>query len=224
MRGFILAITKITLGLGLVAALAITALNGYVCGRSAEHILTEEEAVLLEDVDCILVLGCSVRSDGTPSAMLRDRVETGIRLYKQGIANKILMSGDHGQDTYNEVQVMKNMAVEAGIPDEDIFMDHAGFSTYESVYRAKEIFQTKKVVIVTQKYHLYRAIYAAEELGMSAMGVSADVQQYAGQWMREIREIAARVKDFFAAGLKVEPTYLGEVIPVNGDGNQTNDR
>lgn len=224
MRGIILTIMRITLLLGLAMMMIAAALNGYVCGRAAEHIVTEEKAAMLQNADCILVLGCSVRADGTPSAMLQDRVETGIRLYKQGVADKILMSGDHGQDDYNEVQVMKDMAVAAGVPAEDVFMDHAGFSTYESVYRAKEIFQADKIVIVTQKYHLYRGIYTAEELGLSAYGVPADSQRYAGQWMRDLREIAARVKDFFAAEMKIEPTYLGEAIPVDGDGNQTNDR
>ena len=224
MRGIILAIMRIAL-LAAVTILVVTvAINGYVCGRAAEHIVTEEEAAVQKNVDCILVLGCSVRADGTPSAMLKDRVEAGIRLYKQGAADKILMSGDHGQDNYNEVQVMKDMAVAAGIPDEDVFMDHAGFSTYESVYRAKEIFQADSIIVVTQEYHLYRGIYIAEALGISALGVSADDQRYAGQWMRDLREIAARVKDFFVAEMKIEPTYLGEVISVDGDGNQTNDK
>jgi vancomycin permeability regulator SanA len=102
-------------------------------------------------------------------------------------------------------------------------MDHAGFSTYESMYRAKEIFQAKKVIIVTQQYHLYRAIYIAESLGLEAYGVAADYRSYYGQTKRDIREVLARVKDFGTSILKPKPTYLGDAIPIWGDGNQTND-
>jgi vancomycin permeability regulator SanA len=133
------------------------------------------------------------------------------------------MSGDHGREDYDEVDVMKSFAVEAGVPSEDVFMDHAGFSTYESMYRAKEIFQARKVIIITQEYHLYRAIYIAEQLGMEAYGVAADYRAYYDQTKRDIREILARVKDFGTSLLKPKPTYLGKAIPIWGDGNLTND-
>ena len=103
-------------------------------------------------------------------------------------------------------------------------MDHAGFSTYESMYRAKEVFEAKKVVIVTQKYHLHRALYVAEKLGIDAYGVSSDPRTYRGQFVREIREILARDKDFFKCIVKPEPTYLGDTIPVSGNGDTTNDK
>ena len=182
-----------------------------------------EEAAQLDDVDCILVLGCGVKADGTPSLMLRDRLERSVQLYQQGVAPKLLMSGDHGQEDYDEVGAMKRYAMDAGVPSSDVFMDHAGFSTYESMYRAKEVFQAEKIVIVSQEYHLYRAIYIAQALGMEAYGVAADGQDYAGQWGRDVREVLARVKDFFTALLQPMPTYLGEAVPVSGDGNVTND-
>ena len=172
------------LGLG-----ALLGVNAYVKGSTRERILTPEEAVKLEDMDCVLVLGCGVMSNGKPSAMLRDRLIRGIELYESGVAPKLLMSGDHGRVEYDEVNTMKGYAMEAGIPSEDIFMDHAGFSTYESMYRAKEIFRAKRIVIVSQEYHLYRAIYAARRLGLEAYGVSADLNLYAGQTYRDCREI-----------------------------------
>ncbi len=119
---------------------------------------------------------------------------------------------------------MKQVAIDNGIPSADIFMDHAGFSTYDSIYRAKEIFQAQKVIIVTQKYHLYRALYIANQLGLKAYGVAADTRSYAGQSYRELREILARDKDFVKSIFKVKPTYLGEAIPVSGNGDVTNDK
>ena len=133
------------------------------------------------------------------------------------------MSGDHGREEYDEVNIMKKYAIENGVPSENIFMDHAGFSTYESIYRAKDIFKAKKVVIVTQKYHLYRALYIANQLGLEAYGVGADPRQYVGATYRELREIIARNKDFIKCILKPEPTYLGDTIPVSGNGDITND-
>ena len=155
--------------------------------------------------------------------MLEDRLRRAVELYDLGAAPKILMTGDHGRVHYDEVATMKAHAVNAGIASENVFMDHAGFSTYESMYRAKEIFQVKKVLIITQEYHLYRAIYIAERLGMEAYGVAADYQAYYGQTKRDIREVLARVKDFGTSMFKPKPTYLGEAIPIWGDGNLTND-
>lgn len=198
--------------------------NSYVKSSASDRIITSEEAAKLTDVDCILVLGCQVKDDGTPSDMLKDRLTRGIEVYNLGAAPKLLMSGDHGREEYDEVGTMKLYAIDAGIASEDIFMDHAGFSTYESVYRAKEIFEADKIIIITQEYHLYRALYIAEELGVEAYGVSSDYHTYAGQSMRECREILARCKDFVTTIFKPEPTYMGEAIPVSGNGDITNDR
>ncbi|MBE6563229.1 MAG: SanA protein [Ruminococcaceae bacterium] len=207
--------------LGILGAAAVFALDAYVKSSTEERIIPEDAATAMEDVDCILVLGCLVRGDGSPSHMLSDRIDTGISLYKTGAAPKLLMSGDHGRENYDEVGTMKDIAVAEGIPSADVFEDHAGFSTYESLYRAKEIFGVKKVIIVTQKYHLYRALYIARSLGIEAYGVHADLRTYSGQMNREVREILARVKDFGTSALKPEPTYLGEFIPISGDGDIT---
>ena len=176
------------------------------------------------DADCILVLGAGVREDGSPSLMLRDRLNTSVLLYEFEVSDRMLMSGDHGRVEYDEVNVMKGIAVETGIPSEHVFMDHAGFSTYDSLYRAKHIFQAEKVIIVTQEYHLYRALYIARSLGMEAIGVAAPGENYYGQTYRELREMAARTKDFVVTMWKPEASIMGEAIPISGDGNVTNDK
>lgn len=213
----------VLLGTGCVGLCLLMSINAFVKQQTKSRILTAEEAAAL-DADCILVLGCGVRPDGTPSNMLEDRILTGVELYEKGTSNKLLMSGDHGREDYDEVNLMKAFAIDKGICSQDIFMDHAGFSTYESVYRVKEIFQAKKVVIVSQTYHLPRALYIAKRMGLDAYGVSADKRPYRKKIYRELREITARGKDFLMAWIQPKPSYLGEAIPVNGNGDVTNDR
>ena len=203
-----------------LCAAAPFAVNAYVTGSTAEEILSAEEASD-ESADCVLVLGAYVYPDGTLSDMLEDRVKTGIELYKNGAAKKLLFSGDHGQENYDEVNAMKAYALEQGVPEEDIFLDHAGFSTYESVYRAGAVFEVKKVIIVTQKYHLYRALYAAERLGLEAVGVDGALRRYVGQDRQDVREFLARNKDFLSCIFQPKPTYLGDPIPISGDGRAT---
>lgn len=190
---------------------------------STDTVSAEEEAALQEiDPECIMVLGASVNNKtGEPSKMLRDRLDLGIELYNKGVAPKLLFSGDNGQVAYNEVDIMKKYAVEAGVPAEDIFLDHAGFSTYESVYRAQSIFQINRMVVVTQGYHLYRALYGCKRTGIEALGAASDQKTYRGQEMREIREVLARDKDFAMWIVKPEPTYMGETIPISGSGLET---
>ena len=167
-RKMLIGIAVVVLCVLLLGAFALLGVNAYVKGTTRDRIVTAEEASDLSDVDCILVLGCLVRSDGSPSDMLADRLYCGIALYRNGVSPKLLMSGDHGQKEYNEVATMKKYATDAGVPSRDVFMDHAGFSTYESMYRAKEIFGAKKIVIVTQEYHMSRAVYIANSLGLDA--------------------------------------------------------
>lgn len=211
------------LALGILGAGVVLGIDAYVVHSTSSQLLTPEEAALIENVDCILVLGCKVKSDGEPSAMLHDRLRRGVELYHAGAAPKLLMSGDHGTVTYNEVHSMKQYAIENGIASDDVFMDHAGFSTYESIYRARDIFQAEKIIIVTQEYHLYRALYIAQALGVEAYGVNADYRNYSGQIARDIREILARNKDFLTSIFKPYPAYLGEAIPIWGSGDLTND-
>lgn len=214
----------VLLCLAVVGIAILFIINGHVKSVGKDRILTVEKAAELDDVDCIIVLGCQVKDDGSLSHMLRDRLIRALEVYEVGAVPKLMMSGDHGREDYDEVGAMKNYAIENGVPSENVFMDHAGFSTYETVYRAKEIFEADKVIIVTQEYHLYRALYIAEQLGVDAYGVSSDLNTYAGQSMRDFREVLARCKDWAMCIFKPEPTYLGEVIPVSGNGDLTNDK
>lgn len=216
-------IISILCGCIILLGCALLAVNTYVKSSVTDRIIAAEDLSDQLDADCILVLGCQVKADGVPSHMLEDRLRRSIELYNMDVAPKLLMSGDHGRTDYNEVGTMKQYAEDKNVPSSDIFMDHAGFSTYESLYRAKEIFGVQRVIIVTQEYHLYRALYIAEQMGMEAYGVPADYRTYWGQTKREIREILARCKDMLTTAFEVPPTYGGETIPINGDGNLTND-
>lgn len=206
----------------IIIAIIILGINLYVRLSTRKQILKGNDYTNLSNIDCIIILGAGIWGD-KPSHMLEDRLLEGINLYKNNVSTKIIMSGDHGSTDYDEVNIMKNYAIDKGVPSTDVFMDHAGFSTYESIYRAKNIFEAKKVIIVTQKYHLYRALYIANQLGLEAYGVGADPRKYVGATYREIREILARDKDFFQCIFKPKPTYLGDAIPVSGDGDVTND-
>lgn len=201
----------------LTFVLSLCAINIYVCARESFHILTPQEA-MEKDADCIIVLGAAVSNGDTPSPMLQDRLDCGISLYKGGAAPKMLMSGDHGTQYYNEVGVMLQYAVDNGVPAENVFLDHAGFSTYESLYRAKYIYGADKVIICTQTYHLYRAMYIGDMLGMEVYGVPSETREYAGQMYYNCREFAARIKDFGYCIIWPEPTLLGDPIDLSGSG------
>ena len=212
----------ICLCLAILGGLAVAGINIYMYADGSKRLRTEADS--FEGADCIMVLGCQVKDDGSLSHMLEDRLKRGVALYKAGAAPKLLMSGDHGTTNYNEVQAMKQYAIDQGVPAEDIFMDHAGFSTYESVYRARDVFQVKRIIIVTQEYHLYRALHIADALGLEAWGVDTAYRSYSGQFVREIREILARVKDLGISIFKPKPTYLGDPIDLHGSGDATNDK
>ena len=216
-------ILKIIIILISIMILGPNVINDYVVYSTKDKIIDEKDYDTLEDIDCILVLGAGAWGN-SPSPLLGDRLDKGIELYEKNVAPKILMSGDHGQIEYDEVNVMKDYALEKNIPSNDIFMDHAGFSTYESMYRAKAIFKAKRIVIVTQEYHLYRSLYIANKLGLEAYGVATIENNYAGQYYRDAREFLARNKDFVKVIFKPKPTYLGEEIPITGNGNITNDK
>ena len=217
-------IVCIMIAMGILAAGSVLIVNSHIKNYAKPYILDADGITTLDvSFDCALVLGCKVKADGRPSDMLHDRLQRGIELYNAGAVPKLLMSGDHGQTEYDEVNTMKQFAIDNGIASSDVFMDHAGFSTYESMYRARDVFDAKRIVIVTQEYHLYRAIYIARKLGIEAYGVPSDYHIYVGQSARETREILARYKDFFSTIIKPEPTYLGGVIPISGDGDNTND-
>ncbi|MEI6222850.1 MAG: ElyC/SanA/YdcF family protein [bacterium] len=172
-----------------------------------------------------LVLGAQVYADGTLSDMLLDRVETGMELYKAGKIKKLIMSGDHGKPNYDEVNAMRRYALEKGVPAEDLFMDHAGFDTYDSFYRARDVFQITDVIIITQAFHLPRAVYIANKLGLKATGIIADKRGYGVyEEKAEFREQFANIKALLDVHIfHSKPTYLGNPIPITGDGQTTLD-
>ncbi len=188
--------------------------------------LTETENIKA-DPTAILVLGAGVRANGTPSNMLEDRLLCALALYEKGCCDTILVSGDHGSTDYDEVNVMKRYLVERGVPSERIFMDHAGFSTYDSLYRAKKIFGVESLIIVTQEYHAYRALMIGRHLGVECQAVSAPIlstqaSSYVGQNWYFFRESIARCKDFLFCLFRPLPSYLGESISLSGNGDVTN--
>lgn len=207
-----------------VLFLLVLALSGNAVVKATSEKKIYRDSMPEEPCDCILVLGCGLTDDGKPKQMLRARLDCAIGLYKEGVSEKLLMSGDHGRVTYDEVNAMKDYARKNGVPSEDIFMDHAGFSTYETMYRAKVVFEVQSACIVTQEYHLYRAVYDAEKMGIDAFGVCAEENHTVKQEYRELREIAARNKDLLYCIVKPKPKYLGDSIPISGNGDVTNDR
>jgi len=208
--------------LGFLSAFFALWVNYHVQEVGSQYILQPDQ---ITEADAILVLGAYVFPDGTVSHVLNDRLSVGYEVYQMGKAPKIIVSGDHGRKDYDEVNAMKAFLKDKKVPSEDVFMDHAGFSTYESIYRARDIFKVKKLIIVTQEYHLMRAVFIARELGIEAYGVTSDKRNYLYMAQYELREIAARNKDFLMAKIfKPEPTFLGEEIPVSGDGRATEDK
>ncbi len=168
-----------------------------------------------------IVLGAKVKADGTPSDILRDRLLTAIDLYRAGSVDKILVSGDDGQVEYDEVNAMRVYLLAASVDPDDIFLDHAGFDTYDSMIRARKVFGVAKAIVVTQTYHLPRALYLADAFGIDAQGVAADRQTYLGIFRYEARELLADVKAVIDVVLHASPHFLGETIDVTGDGRMT---
>lgn len=203
------------------AVIVVAGTNVWVLQTTKNNIHTVQEVANF-NADAIVVLGASVKPDGSLSQILADRVEGAIVLYQEGVAPKIIMSGDNGEASYNECAAMKNYAIERGVPSEDIFCDHAGFSTYDTMYRAKYIFGCERVVVSTQTYHLYRAIYTGEGLGMTVAGIPTDMRDYDNQLYYDVREVAARTKDFFKTLVCASPAIGGTSISLDQSGDVTN--
>jgi vancomycin permeability regulator SanA len=198
----------------LTLALTVATANAIVLagGRSAEGTLA--------DADCALVLGAGVREDGSPTDVLRDRLDEALALYRAGRVRRLLVSGDHHRDSYDEPNTMRRYLEANGVPSSDIFMDHAGVDTYSSVWRAKHVFGAQRVVVVTQRFHLSRAVWCARALGMEAEGIAADRHIYrAGTWF-ELREIGSRTKAFVDIGVG-RTARGGPPIDLQGDGRVT---
>lgn len=204
-------------------ALFIVITNLVVLISTKSSIISENDATLTHKSDAILVLGASVYADGTPSGILQDRLNEAARLYFAGDAPRIIVSGDGRQTSYNEPAAMKEYLIGLGIPSSAIFCDRAGYSTYDSSYRARYIFNCSSLIIVTQSYHLPRALYSARGLGIDAVGVPSNGGPYANQGYYDLREIPARTKDFIYTLAKKTSAILGEPVSLAQSGDVTND-
>ena len=197
-------------------------INIHIINSTKDQIINLNDIKKEDHIDAILVLGCKVNGN-SPSLMLAKRLEKGLDVYNK-LHSKILLSGDHGSNDYDEVDVMSDYYLNTTVNSEDLFLDHAGFSTYDSIYRAKYIFKIKKMVIITQEYHMYRALYLANKLDIDAIGIVAnDIPQKTVMLKNEIREILSRNKSFVYGIIKPSSKYLGDEIPITGKGNIKND-
>lgn len=203
------------LALGLTANVAIKRSSAQAICRSAEDVPTKPVAI---------VFGAKVGSLG-PSHILRDRLDAGIRLYKLGRVGKLLLSGDHGRQEYDEVNAMRAYALERGVAAEDLFLDHAGFRTYATLYRARDVFGVTSAVLVTNEFHLPRAIYTGKRFGMDVVGLTSDARSYRSWLRNDCREFLARTLAWLQVNvIRPRPKYLGPPIDITGDGRVTHDK
>ena len=216
MRGLLALVILAVLAMGIPNAFMFLQNVGDI--KSADTAETDADSF---DADAIMVLGASVRADGSPSPILKDRLDTAIDLYKRGVAPKLIMSGDNSDTHYNEVMNMCAYAIEQGVSKDDIFCDHAGIKTYDSMYRARYVFQAKRLVLVTNEYHLYRSMFLCKSFGIDAWGVSSDKGSYTDMAYYEEREFMARVKDFCGVILNVEPATYSGTVSLEGSGTVT---
>jgi len=202
-------------------ALAVLAVNVWILAATSSH--RHRSAADVPAAQAAIVLGALVRPDGRPSDMLADRLETALELYRARQVRKILVSGDHGRVAYDEVNAMRRWLQERGVSPRDIFMDHAGFDTYDTMVRARKVFCVESAVVVTQAFHLPRGVYLARSVGIDASGLVADRRGYRSIVQCHVRESLARVKAFAEVARKSSPKYLGPVIPIETDGWATSD-
>jgi vancomycin permeability regulator SanA len=230
MKKVIKKLIIILLLLILTVAVAGLCINIHMLNYSKKYIAedTRELSQIIQNrSQAVIVLGAYVYDNGQPCPMLADRLLTGLSTYEDGLAPKILLSGDHGTRGYDEVNAMKHFVFDKKVPAKDVFLDHAGFSTYDSIIRAREVFEVESAVISTQEYHLTRAVYIARQAGIRAYGIKADLRRYPRSEMvrYEVREWLARIKDFiYIRILKPDPVYLGEKIPITGESSPSYDK
>ncbi|SEO53314.1 SanA protein [Flavobacterium sp. CF108] len=207
---------RIALYLAIIGLIAIVSVNYYVRSSTKNKIYYTVKKFPKNDVG--IIFGAGINGD-QPSKYLKDRLDAGILLYKMKRINKILLSGDNGRDEYDELTVMKNYCYNHGVDTTKIFVDYAGFDTYSTMYRAKHIFKIKKATLISQEYHLNRAIYIGQKLGIKSAGYSANNGEYHGYKYVCFREYGSIFKSFFDVLRDREPRFLGNPININGLSN-----
>ena len=205
----------------IIACLFLAAVGADIYVATADNGRIYDRADDLPPAQAVLVLGAAVYRNGAMSDVFTDRANVALEVYRAGKADKILVSGDHSRGDYDEVDIGKKFLVRNGVPAKDIFVDYAGFDTYSSLYRAKEIFQVKSMIVSTQDFHLPRALFIARSLGLEACGIKADRREYNLGLKNVVRENAARVKAFWDVATSAQPRFLGDPIPITGDGRDS---
>jgi SanA protein len=208
--------------LALVTIAVITGINIYINRVSSNSLFTKVSE--LPSAYTALVLGAHVSKEGVPSSFLHDRLETAWLLYQQKKVKRLLLSGDHGTIGYDEVNNMRNYLLEKGVDTRDIFLDHAGFDTYNSIVRARDIFGVNEMIVVSQEFHLPRALYIANGKKVKAYGIVADQSDYGSLRYLKFRERIACLKAFIEVLINKEPKFRGEKIPITGDSRKSYDR
>ncbi len=205
---------KIIIGVGVGALLFIVGVSLYITVRNQSCLIYSN----VDDVPCMPV--AIVFGAGIGTQILADRVATAVALYKSGKIQKILMTGDNGHNDYDEPNAMRSLAMAAGVPRKDIVCDYAGFRTYDSLYRAHAIFDVRRAILVTQGFHLPRAIFIAKHLGLSVIGIDAALRSYGFEecWY-ELREILASEYAWLDVITQRKPKFLGkkESLFASGD-------
>ncbi|NMB28472.1 MAG: DUF218 domain-containing protein [Clostridiaceae bacterium] len=207
--------------LGVFLAVSGSILFIYVYISIKGNVRTFKLHDLPQGVDCIIVLGAQIIGNRTPSPMLQDRLDGAVELYRAGISDRIIVSGDHREDNYNEPLVMYRYLLSKDIPDEAIFMDHFGLDTYDSIYRAIHVFQVKSAVIATQRFHLQRALYIGGKLGLNCVGYATNPRSYLSAPYFIAREVGARLKAVYETNTDAPPGRMSPPYPISGDGRGT---
>lgn len=215
-------ILNIVVSLILAAVMAVLLLQYQINKISRSSIKTDLKE--LNHAYVGIVLGASVRPDKSLSPILQDRVDAALLAYEAGIIDRFLLSGDHGTADYDEVNAMKDYLTNKGVSNDVIFLDHAGFDTYDSMYRAKAVFKVKDAIVFTQDFHLPRAIYLAKKFDINIQGYASDMRVYPGESKLQKREWLANLKAWFEININKRPTYVGEAVPITGDSSLSHDR
>jgi SanA protein len=217
MRKFFKRLIITLLILGLIGAAIIVAFNVWLSNAFAARIYASIDAVPRADQPRIaIVFGAGLTRSGEPTPALYDRVATAVDLYQRGLVKKLLLTGDNRSENYNEPEAMRRTAIKLGVPDADLVLDYAGRRTYDSCYRAREIFDVKRAILVTQTFHLERALYLCEAFGIDGIGVMADRRNYTqtSQTWWSIREAAAVVSAWLDVNITRPTPVLGSPLPI----------